>query len=163
MRIKRAPELVLIIGPCGAGKTTYARDAYPQHAQPDYESFIRALTPDGALHYDVTLRAIAGRIQRDAARDLLKRGRAVCLTSGGATRTERATWIALAHDAGAVVLCVWLVVDEATCLARAQSDITRPTTSKGKWAQIVHNWFARYEPIDAAGELLDEYREVLWG
>lgn len=162
MPLLKQSDLVLVIGPCGAGKTTYARAHYPDYAQPDREALIRALTPDGALHYYPEFRALSAYLHKQAVRHLLAKGIAVCVTVGGATRKERAEWREIAVWTGAMLSCIRLLADEATCLARAKADPTRPESSKGKWAEIIGNWFAGYEPVDPEAEGIAVYQEVAW-
>ncbi|MDE1904934.1 MAG: AAA family ATPase [Rhodospirillales bacterium] len=160
MSLLKCRELALIIGPCGAGKSTYARAHYPEHARPEREGMIRAMTPDGALHYYPALRAIASALQDLAVASLFARGYAVCVTDGGATRAERARWVGMAANVPCHV--IRLVVSPATAIARAASDPTRPQTSKGKWPKIVQNWYRRWESPDPAAEGLASYLEVAW-
>lgn len=162
MPLLKAREFVLVIGPCGAGKTTYARAHYPQHAQPDHEALIRALTPDGCLHYYPELRVLSLLLQRRAVQQLLAKEVAVCVTTGGATRKERAEWRALAAWANVPVSCIHLRVDAATCLARAKADKNRPDSSRGKWAEIIDNWFRAWQPVETAAEGIARYEEVPW-
>jgi predicted kinase len=158
--LKKANDLVLVIGPCGAGKTTYARASYPDYAQPDRESLIRALTPDGALHYYPELRTLSALLQKQAVRHLLAKGIAVCVTAGGTTRKERAEWREVAALVGARFSCIRVVVEAETCIARARADPHRPASSKDQWAAIVSHWFRDFEPVDPVAEGMAFYQEV---
>lgn len=163
MALRLARELTLIIGPCGVGKTTYARAHYPDDAQPDREALIRACLADGVLRYYNQARAVSARLQQIAVADFLARGVAVCLTISGATRQERAMWVDVGRQSGVTVHGVRLVADEGVCLARAKADLTRPASSKGKWAKIIHHWFTRYEPVvNDPVEGFNDYQEVMW-
>lgn len=161
MALLKHHELILIIGPCGAGKTTYARAHYPQHARPEHEAMIRAMTPDGALHYEPVLRAIAPRLQDLAVAGLLQRGYAVCVTDGGAMPKDRARWVTLATATCTPVHVIRLVVSPARAIYRAQSDPHRPKTSKSAWPTIVQNWYRHWEAVDAQAEGITTYQEVV--
>ena len=159
MALLKQRELILVIGPCGAGKTTYARAHYPQHAQPDFEALLRACRADGTLCYYPELRATADRLMDLAVRELLKRGIAVCITDSGATRKERRRWITIAD--GAPVRCIRLIVTPAIAIARGQCDPMRPTTSRAKWPAIVQHWYQRWEAPDPQREGFASYQEVI--
>lgn len=153
-------ELVVVIGPCGAGKTTWSRRAFPDHAHPDAEELARTLFATTArFRYYPWTRAVAARLHCTAVAELLGRGVPVCVTARGATRVERAKWAALAAERGVDAHLVRLVVDEQTCVERARSDPRRPRTSRSAWGRIVAHWFRDYEPV-GDGEGFVSYREV---
>lgn len=160
--LRKAPELVLIIGPCGAGKTTFARAYFPEHVQPQREAFIRAMTPDGLLHYYPELRAMSAQLEYQAVSLALSKGLAVCLTAGGATRQERSQWVALAQQFKVPTQVIRLVVTPEEALTRAQHDPHRPKSSKQHWEEVIAHWFRDFEPGDAAAEKLLSYQEVGW-
>lgn len=157
------PELVLIIGPCGAGKTTYARQHYAGFLQPDFERLTHSLfVNEHDFRYYSYIRS-CGRVLFEAAtKHLVQKRVPVCVTMNGATRKERRFYSDLAFDAGLPCHVIRLLVDAQTCIARAKADTTRPATSKQHWQEIVEHWFTSYEPVNAVQENLASYREVAW-
>jgi phosphoadenosine phosphosulfate reductase len=148
-----AAEFVLIIGPCGAGKTTYARQHYPEHLHPDMEAMMHTFFSDPAtFHYYPAIRTCGALLVEQAVQHLLAKKQVVCLTISGATRASRMKWTNMAFDAGVDVQCIRLLVDSATCVARAKADKTRPVSSRGHWQEIVLHWFRDFEPVDCYAE-----------
>ena len=153
-------ELILVIGPCGAGKTTYARAHYPDHLHVGTDPLICAMRADMRLKWYPHLHAASRRMQ-DAALDyLLSHGHNVCVTDGGTTRRRRQKWSALAHRYGATLSIVRLLVAPDVCIMRAQADPDRPKTSKSGWPKIVAHWFRDFEPVDMEHEDIDLYQEI---
>lgn len=153
-------ELVLVLGPCGAGKTTWARATYPHHAHPDAEELARTLyaTPD-QFRYRPWTRAVASRLLHAAADDLLGRGIDVAVTARGATPAERRPWLDLAARHHTPVHVVRIVVDADLCVRRATADPRRPATARRTWPTVVANWFRDWRP-PTSGEGHTTYREI---
>ena len=63
----------------------------------------------------------------------------------------------IAFSSGCDTHVIRLLADEATCIARAKSDQTRPVSSRQYWQKIVAHWFRDFEPIDLTQELLSSY------
>lgn len=159
--LRKMSELVLIIGPCGAGKTTYARTHYPTHLHPDMEAIMHTLYVNPIdFRYHAYIRTCGKILTEQATQHLLAKQQSVCLTIGGATRKDRQKWIAIATECGAFVRCVRLLVDPETAIIRARSDPSRPATSKSKWRKIVEHWFRDFEPVDAEAEEIAFYQEI---
>lgn len=145
------PQLILVIGPCGAGKTTWSRQAYPQHAHPDREELTRSLfaTPEQFRFYPWA-RAVGRRLQTLAVDDLLTRKVPLCVTASGATVADRRPWLELAQRHNTPTHLVRLTTPADVCVARARADPRRPATSRPVWAGMVQRWYRIYEPPTAA-------------
>lgn len=154
-------ELVLVIGPCGAGKTTYARAHYPRYLHPDAEILMHTFfaTPERFRFY-AHIRTCGALLVETATRHVLAKQHSVCLTIGGATRKERMKWSDLAFDCQAACQVIRLMTDAATCIARAKADATRPASSKSSWQESIAHWFRDFEPVDVERENLASYEEV---
>lgn len=154
-------DLILVIGPCGSGKTTYARSRYPEYLHPDMEILMHTLYADPSdIRYHAYIRTCGKLLIEQATRCLLTKRQSVCLTIGGATREDRRKWIEMAHECGASVHCVRLLIESKTCILRAKADITRPATSKSKWREIIEHWFRDFEPVDCEQEGITTYTEI---
>lgn len=145
--------LTLVIGPCGAGKTTWARSHRPEDYHPDAEHLTRTLVATPERHrLHPHIRALGRRLLTTAVEHLLAGGHPVCVTVRGATRAERAvyTTMAIRHTTGTHV--VRLLTPPEVCIRRAQADPDRPPTSQRAWPDIVDNWFGDYEPVAPGAE-----------
>src|SRR5690606_13106435 len=138
-------ELVIVFGPCGAGKTTWARANLPDHAHPDAEQLSRTLfaTPDRFRLHPWT-RAAGRRLGDTAVRYLLSAEIPACVTIRAATRMERARWLGIATEYKVPARLVHMATDRQVCMARAMRDPLRPRTSRGTWPQIINNWFKAF-------------------
>src|SRR5579885_1096810 len=130
----RMAELVLIIGPCGAGKTTYARAHYPKHLHPDMEALIHTLYADpSSFRYHTFIRVCGEVLVEQATRCLLEKQQDVCLAIGGATRKERRKWIEIAHEYQAPVQCVRLSMPrQLSCVRRLTGRALLPAKANGQ-------------------------------
>ena len=139
-------ELILVVGPCGAGKTTWARATYPQHAHPDAEELARTLfaTPDRFRYYP-WVRAVQARMLRVAVEGLLSRRVPTVVTARGATVAERREWAGLAAFYETPARLVRLATPAEVCVERARSDSRRPRSSRPVWSGVVGNWFRDWE------------------
>ena len=157
------PELILIIGPSGAGKTTYARMHYPQHLHPDYEALIRTLFASQDLfRFYPQVRATGARLHRLAVRELLLRQMNVCIPETAGTALKRKQWIDIAQEANVLVHCILLRVDQATAIHRACTDSLRPKTARPSWPPMIERWYRDFEPVCCEEEGITDYREVDW-
>ena len=149
---------ILVMGPCGAGKTTYAQATYPDYAQPDREWLLRALSPDRQIHYYPAWNAVTTRLHREIVVLLAERGMNMVITLGGATQKERAIWCDILRSNFYHVSGVLLRVRPETTLARALADPARPTTSRSKWKVITDHWYRDWEPV--ASDEFEGYEEI---
>lgn len=155
-------ELVAIIGPSGAGKSTYARQKYPDHIQLDPDPLIRAMFADYRLVWYSHMHAASRRMQAAALDYLLPRGHNIVMTYDGQTKKKRQKLVTLSETHNISLHIIRLVSTPEICTARAQSDTTRPKSSKKEWPRIVQNWFDAWEPVDCEKECIAVYEEVEW-
>lgn len=152
--IKKDNRLTLIIGCCGAGKTTYLRH-YSDRLHFDAERHLDALL-DGRRKYYPEVWRVARRMLHAGYEAALATGLDIALTASGHTRTERATWLLPARLHGYHTEIVLVRVSPETALVRCKADAARPKTTR--WRPIIEHWFRDFEAVEA--DECDEYRIV---
>lgn len=143
---KHSPEVTLICGPPGAGKTTYAQRRMASgdllvDLNEIYAAFSQSpphIKPSSILPYALTAReAIFQRLEDEDASDVGH----VYVTIQGARKTERDE---LAERLGARVHV--LEVDEETCRERV-----RQRVDQEKWVRLISEWWRVYEEDEGCG------------
>lgn len=147
MKIALDRTLYIVMGPPGAGKSTYINAHFPAALAPNADRYTVAHMPDHQLHFGSSVRAIAEHLAFYALEQILMRGFACVFELGGATRAERASIITVARRYGYRVHGILLEVTPDTAWRRTQHDPTRPATSKPKWRAMIDHWYERFEPI----------------
>lgn len=141
----KCPRLTLVCGLMGAGKTTLARDL-ESHGLGIRLSPDEWLIAAGYALGDEAARDAVEDAQRRLARSLLETGFPVILENGFWSVTDRARYLAMAREAGA--LCdlhycdVPLAVLEDRVMVRNQG---LPASQRIDLALVVQ-WFAAFEP-----------------
>lgn len=151
---------MLVIGPCGAGKTTWlAAQPWPRGwFTVDLETVLDVVQA-GPRSYTPAARALA-RVMFDAALGhAAQRGLNVAVTATGATRRERAAVLDRFPPAR---YCRTIVIvrpdDPELPIARAMADPLRPRSARAGWRAIVERWYRRWEPVTP-----DEADLIVWG
>lgn len=153
-------ELIVVVGPCGAGKTTWARATYPRHAHPDAEELARTLFADRTLfRYYPWTRAVSRRLLITAVDDLAARGVPTVVTARGAKAVERRVWLGVARRHQIPAHVVRMLTPADACVERARADPLRPPSSRSAWERIVEAWFRDWQP-PTADEGHASYREI---
>jgi predicted kinase len=99
------PDVVILIGLPGAGKSTFARAAFPDHVYISKDAY-----PPGARNKQA---------RQDAAlRAALAAGRAALVDNTNVTPADRAAIIAIAREYGARVVGYYLEVSTREAIAR---------------------------------------------
>ena len=147
-------QLLLIVGPSGAGKTTYLRERVAGCLILDLELILDALLFQ--RKYYPAARKVAETMFQSGWACALSTGANLAVTAWGATRRERQQLVAPAKAAGYRVTMIFLQVPIEECLRRCRADPQRPRTTD--WRPILANWFKRFEPITA--DEADEISEI---
>lgn len=148
--------VTLVIGPVGAGKTTWA---LRQMRRGDYlvdgDRLLAALQPPGEPLWDARGSALR-RWLVTAVTAYLGGVSTLYLTAGGATRREReAAWLTTCWQPQSTRrrLVIVLPPDAETALARIRTDVAsgqRPrTTRREVWEQMARGWYGRLQWPDA--------------
>jgi protein phosphatase len=115
-----ADALVLLVGPSGAGKTTYARSHFARTEVVSSDE-CRALVSDDETDMDATQAAF--RVLHGIVRERLKLGRRVVVDATNVRADKRARLLKMARDRGRPAVSIVFELPEATYLERNR---TRP-------------------------------------
>ncbi|MBN1954836.1 MAG: ATP-binding protein [Anaerolineae bacterium] len=143
MRPVKDKHLVIVLGPPGAGKTTYSREQYPGYTLFDNDRIIEAVW--GSLQFHPEVKYTAKAMTAAGVERALRHGLAVVVPISGRTRKERGRWAEQGRAAGYRVTIIKVAPPAAECLARCKADPTRPKTTD--WQPIIERWFRVFEPV----------------
>jgi predicted kinase len=107
--------LIVLIGPPGSGKTTWARRNGMGAVHVSQDGLIDAITPDG---FDHIYRAIYQAGEDAVARAALAAGHTVIVDRTNRTRAHRQRWIQIAGEASCPAVAVVMTAAEDLCRRR---------------------------------------------
>jgi predicted kinase len=107
--------LVVLVGPPGSGKTTWARRNSRDAVLVSQDGLIEAITPDG---FDHVYRSVYREAEDAVARAALRAGHSVIVDRTNRTRAHRERWVRMARDASRPSVAVVMATPEALCRER---------------------------------------------
>jgi predicted kinase len=132
--------LIVLVGPPGSGKTTWARRNGRGAVHVSQDELIDAITPHGFEH---VYRAIYREAEDAVARAALKAGHAVIVDRTNRTSVHRERWLRIAREASCPAVAVVMTTSEALCRKRnAKRDAVRRVSE-----QRMDRMFAVMEPV----------------
>jgi predicted kinase len=132
--------LVVLVGPPGAGKTTWARRQGRGAVHVSQDDLIDAITPDGFEHaYCPVYRQAEDAVARAA----LAAGHTVIVDRTNRTRAHREHWLRIAAEVACPAIAVVMATPEALC---RQRNAERVGTSRVSDERI-ERMFAALEPV----------------
>jgi predicted kinase len=134
------PCLILLVGPPGSGKTTWARRNGRGAVHVSQDSLIDAITPDG---FDHAYRAIYREAEDAVARAALEAGYAVIVDRTNRTRAHRERWLQIARQAGCSAVAIVMTTPEALCRQRN----AKRHASRRLSAERMQRMLAALEPV----------------
>ena len=112
--------LIVLVGPPGSGKTTWARRNGCGVVHVSQDGLIDAITPDG---FDHVYRPVYREAEDAVARAALQAGHTVIVDRTNRTRAHRERWLQIAREASCPAVAVVMTTPEALCRERnAQRD-----------------------------------------
>jgi predicted kinase len=107
--------LIVLVGPPGSGKTTWARRNGRGAVHVSQDGLIDAITPDG---FDYVYRPIYREAEDAVARAALQAGHTVIVDRTNRTRAHRERWLEMAREASCPAVAVIMTTSEAVCRER---------------------------------------------
>src|ERR1700722_15746690 len=109
------PCLIVLVGPPGSGKTTWARRNGRGMVHVSQDGLIDAITPDGFEH---AYRPVYREAEDAVARAALQAGHTVIVDRTNRTRAHRERWLRIARNAPCAAIAVVMTTSEELCRHR---------------------------------------------
>jgi protein phosphatase len=134
------PCLIVLVGPPGSGKTTWAERNGRGAVHVSQDGLIDAITPSG---FDHAYRPVYGAAEDAAARAGLRAGHTVIVDRTNRTRLHRGRWLRIAREASCFAVAVVMTAPEWLCRERNAKRDDRSRLS----AERMDRMFAAFEPV----------------
>jgi predicted kinase len=135
-----APCLIVLVGPPGSGKSTWAKQNGRGAVHVSQDDLIDAISPDG---FDHIYRPVYAAAEDAVARTALALGHTVIVDRTNRTRTHRGLWVAIAREALCPVIAVTMRASFSLCRERNRhrQDKRRLTEER------MERMFAAFDPV----------------
>lgn len=134
------PCLVLLVGPPGSGKSTWAKKNGRRAVHVSQDDLIDAITPDGFAQVYRTIYAAA---EDAVARAALQYGHTVIVDRTNRTRAHRRRWLAIAREADCPAIAVVMRASFPLCRERNRSRQDRRRLTEERMERMI----AAFEPV----------------
>ena len=135
-----AGALIVLVGPPGSGKTTWARLRGQGMVHVSQDALIAAITPHG---FDHTWRPVYHAAEDAVARAALAAGHTVLIDRTNRTREHRARWLRIAREAGRPAIAIVMSTPFDLCRERnARRDAAARLTD-----ERMERMLAAFEPV----------------
>jgi predicted kinase len=136
----KVPCLIVLVGPPGAGKTTWARGNGRGAVHVSQDGIIDAITPDGFEH---GYRPVYREAEDAVAVAALGAGHTVIVDRTNRTRAHRERWIEIARRASCPAVAVVMTTPESVCRERNSTREFGRRLSEERMERM----FAAFEPV----------------
>jgi protein phosphatase len=135
-----APCLVVLVGPPGSGKSTWAKQNGRGAVHVSQDDLIDAISPDG---FDHIYRPVYAAAENAAARAALEHGHTVIVDRTNRTRAHRRRWVAIAREANCAAVALTMRASFSLCRERnhCRQDKRRLTEER------MERMIAAFEPV----------------
>jgi protein phosphatase len=134
------PCLIVLVGPPGSGKTTWARRNGRGMVHVSQDGLIDAITPDGFEH---VYRPIYREAEDALARAALQARHTVIVDRTNRTRVHRERWLQIAREASYPAIAVVMTTTEALCRKRNAKRAPGRRLSEERMERML----AAFEPV----------------
>jgi len=142
--------LIVLVGPPGSGKTTWARRNGPGAVHVSQDGLIAAITPDG---FDHAYRPVYKEAENAVAAAALEAGHTVIVDRTNRTRAHRERWLHIARRQSCPAIAVVITTPHTLCRERnAQRDPSSRLTE-----ERMDRMFAALEPIHPSEDFAAVY------
>jgi predicted kinase len=135
--------LVVLVGPPGSGKSTWARRNGRGAIHVSQDGLIDAISPDGFEH---VYRPIYAAAEDALARAALQSGHTVIVDRTNRTREHRRRWLEIARDAGCPAVAVVMTASAVLCRSRNRERDPERRLSDDRMERML----AALEPVQPA-------------
>ena len=132
--------LIVLVGPPGSGKSTWARQNRHGVVHVSQDDLIDAITPGG---FDHVYRPIYRAAEDAVARAALQAGHTVIVDRTNRTRAHRERWLALAREESCPAIAVVMSTSEELCRERNAKRPGNRRVSEERMGRM----FAALEPV----------------
>lgn len=129
-----APCLVVLVGPPGSGKSTWAERNGRGVVHVSQDGLIDAITPDG---FDHAYRPVYDAAENATAVAGLRDGHTVIVDRTNRTRLHRERWLRIARDERVPVVAVEMTAPPAVCRARNRERSPRRRLSEERMSRML--------------------------
>jgi predicted kinase len=134
------PCLIVLVGPPGSGKTTWARRNSRGAVHVSQDGLIDAITPDG---FDHVYRPVYRAAENALARAALQAGHTVIVDRTNRTRAHRERWLQIAREASCPAVAVVMTTSVSLCRERNAKRDASSRLSEDRMERM----FAALEPV----------------
>lgn len=135
--------IVVLVGPPGSGKSTWARSNGRGAVHVSQDGLIEAISPDGFEHVYRPLYAAA---ENAVAREALRAGHTVIVDRTNRTPEHRQRWIRIARDANCPAVAVVMTASASLCRSRNRARAPERRLSESRMERMI----AAFEPVSPA-------------
>jgi predicted kinase len=136
----RVPSLIILVGPPGSGKSTWAKQNGRGAVHVSQDDLIDAISPDG---FDHIYRPVYCAAEDAIAREALEQGHTVIVDRTNRTCAHRHRWLEIAREADCPVVALTMRASFSLCRERNRQRQDQRRLSEERMERMI----AAFEPV----------------